>query len=66
MPRNNDNGTAITAVKPAKNRVFQRRGAIKSMTSLDLSIPPVPAVTEPLPEKELPKSPCNTPPIQLK
>ena len=65
MPRNSDSGTAIKAVKPAKKSVFQSRGAIRSATSLDRPTPPVPLVNCPLPENELPKSPCKTPPIQF-
>mgnify|MGYP007000169423 len=49
IPKNNETGTAIIAVTLAKNRVFQRRGAIRSMTSLDLSVPDAF-----LPEKEVP------------
>jgi len=52
MPKNSEIGTATIAVIPAKNRVFQSRGASKSITYLDLSVPDAFR-----PEKEVPKSP---------
>ena len=61
MPKNRETGTAIIAVTLAKNRVFQRRGAIKSMTSLDLSVPDALR-----PEKDVPKSPWIAPPTHCK
>ena len=61
IPRNSETGTAIIAVTLAKNRVFQRRGAIRSMTSLDLSVPEAFR-----PENEVPKSPCIAPTTHLK
>ena len=54
-PKNNASGTAITAVTPAKNRVFFRRGVIISATDRDLSCPDAER-----PEKEVPRSPFAT------